>query len=240
MLKLCAPFSIRRHGGPIVVPCCVARHSQVDHWLHSEDVANLHRSLGLVLVVMRDVRDGVKQCADSVTAISSVDAAFVRHGLFVDGRTQIAVQRAWPHQSKCGCQTFECRPNKALSVSVDLANTECFVEITVVSAQIVRRHIDVDNVSILNFSVIRNSMTNDFVDAGADRFWEVVVIQRRRVAHAFHACFVDNAINFIRGNAWTQGLAGEVQNFSSHLACVTQTVLRIQLLRRVNSNVVVK
>lgn len=41
---------------------------------------------------------------------------------------------------------------------------------------VVESYIDVENVAVFEWSVVGNAVTNDFVDAGTDGFWEVAVV----------------------------------------------------------------
>lgn len=48
-------------------------HSRVDHWLDREDMSGLHETSGLVVGVVRDIRRAMKETADSVATVSTID-----------------------------------------------------------------------------------------------------------------------------------------------------------------------
>ncbi len=64
MLKLSTAFAIRRDSSPIITPCEVTGMSEIDHRFYGKHVSFLHRSLCLVLMVVRDIRDSVEERAD--------------------------------------------------------------------------------------------------------------------------------------------------------------------------------
>ncbi len=70
------------------------RTTQVDHGFDRKDVTCLHNTLGLVLVVVRNVGSRMEQAANTVSTIGPDHTAFVGGRDLVNGRTQITIQRA--------------------------------------------------------------------------------------------------------------------------------------------------
>lgn len=50
--------------------------------------------------------------------------------------------------------------------------------------------VNVDDITVPQLSHVRNAMTNDFVDRGANAFGKRVVVQWRRIRVTLHACLV--------------------------------------------------
>ncbi len=99
-----------------------------------------------------------------------------------------------------------------------------------VTSLIVDGNINVDDITVLNFSVIRNTVTDDFVDRRADTFGKVVVIQRRWVAATFDRGLMDDPVNLIRGYARPECLTSDIQHFTAHLAGMAETVFTVEFL----------
>jgi hypothetical protein len=93
--------------------------------------------------------------------------------------------------------------------------------------------------SILNFSVVRNTMANHLIHTRAHAFGELIVIERRRVTLSFHTGFVDNAINLIGRDPHPEGVACNIQDFSSHPTGMAKARFAVQFFLRVNTNVFV-
>mmetsp|Transcript_17676 Transcript_17676/g.38528 ORF Transcript_17676/g.38528 Transcript_17676/m.38528 type:complete len:258 (+) Transcript_17676:259-1032(+) len=182
----------------------------------------LHYSLGLVLGIMWNVGTCMEERSNTVPTISTDHTAFIFLCNTFNRFAQIAVQCSGSNHGHGGCQTFKRRSHQALPISVHLSDAKSFIQITVIATSIVCCHVQVDNVSILNFPKVGNAVTNHFIDTGTDTFWEIVIIQRRRITVAFHTSIVHNAINFIRGHAHAQRLSSHIQHFAPHLAGVSE------------------
>mmetsp|Transcript_18097 Transcript_18097/g.41870 ORF Transcript_18097/g.41870 Transcript_18097/m.41870 type:complete len:207 (+) Transcript_18097:414-1034(+) len=105
-----------------------------------------------------------------------------------------------------------------------------------ISTSIVGRNVDIANITILQLTIIRYAMTNDFIDRCTNRLWEIVIVERRWIAISLHACLVDDPINLVRGDTRSECLPGNVQYLSSHTAYMTQTLLSVQFLGPIYSN----
>lgn len=79
----------------------------------------------------------------------------------------------------CEVETLSCRFDEANDVRIRsslVTNVECFIEIGMVSFE-PETHVQVNNVAIFERSLIGDAVADDFVDGGAMRFGEVVVIE---------------------------------------------------------------
>ena len=174
VLELGAALAVRRHCRPVVSPGKISGTSEIDHRFDGKNVPGLHRSLGLVLVVVGYVGYRVEQRADSVPAVGSDDAALILARGLVDGRAQIAIERAGFDLVQRRCKTIEGCLHQFLAIVVHVANKEGLVQISVVSTFVVRRYVDVDDVTILNLSVVRDTVTNHLVHGSTNAFRETI------------------------------------------------------------------
>lgn len=98
---------------------------------------------------------------------------------------------------------------------------------------VVERNVDVQNIPVLEDSMVRNSVADDFIYRCADRFGEVVVVQRRGIClkssleidvlgkkmfddpHlSFYASLVHDFVNIIGCNARLDRSSRNIQDFS--------------------------
>lgn len=107
----------------------------------------------------------------------------------------------------------------------------------------VQSDIDVDNVAILQRTLIGNTVTNGLVDGSADRLGEVHIVQRRGIrlkdmvsmhigsrARAFsyitlYASLVDNLIDIVGCDARFQFTSSSIQNLTSQAAHFAHALL---------------
>mmetsp|Transcript_415 Transcript_415/g.587 ORF Transcript_415/g.587 Transcript_415/m.587 type:complete len:219 (-) Transcript_415:484-1140(-) len=113
------------------------------------------------------------------------------------------------------------------------------IKITMVSTLGVHCDVKIDNISILNLSVVGNTMADNFVDRSAYRFWEVVIVKRTGINPPFNTGLMNDPINFICGDANPKSLSGNVKNLPSHGTCVAETILCIKLLGTINADRIV-
>ena len=48
-------------------------------------------------------------------------------------------------------------------------------------AAVVEGYVEVKNVTVFELALVGDTMTDDLVDGGADRFWEADVVERRGI-----------------------------------------------------------
>lgn len=199
----------------------------------------LHDTLCLVLVVVRNIGYRVKQASNSMPTIGSHHTAFVGTCNLVNRRSQISVKSSRFHHRQGRRQTFKGCLHKFLSIGIHLSNTKCLIQISMVSTLVVGRDINIHNITVFDFSIIRNSVTNDLVNGSANTLGKIVIIQGRRITSSFYRCFVNDAIDFIRRRTHPTRFSTKIQHFSTHGTCMAQTIFAIQLFGSVHSNRVV-
>lgn len=102
--------------------------------------------------------------------------------------------QVFPHTHLNGhLQTFTSSINQLAALFVNIANEIRFVQVSVVSVQ-VAGHIEIDNIAILQWSLIWDTVTNDFVDRCTARLGEVVIVQWRWICSTFYGCIVNDSV----------------------------------------------
>jgi hypothetical protein len=116
-----------------------------------------------------------------------------------------------------------------------LAHEKRLVEIGVVATD-VHGHVNVDNVAVLQRSVVRHTVANDLIDRGAHTLGEIVVIERRGVRIMGNGGFVHDTVNLITCDAHAHCLATCIKHGAADDAGGAHA---LQLLVRVHFNAVV-
>lgn len=183
MFKLSRAFAVNSNTGPVVGPCSVLVCSETDHRLNSEAHAGFGHTDGLVLCVVRDVGCAVEQSVDTVTAVGLDGTATSVLGVLCDDGTVLSEQCVGLCDLDGFVQTLAGSLDDANRIRVGqslVADVVCFVDIAV-EAAVVQSNVNVDDVSILEDTLIGDTVTNGLVDRSADRLGEVAVVQRRGV-----------------------------------------------------------
>lgn len=58
-------------------------------------------------------------------------------------------------------------------------------------------------------------------DARADRFWEISIVQSRGICAAFDRGIVDDLVNLVRCDPWSNVGRGDIKDFPSELCRIT-------------------
>lgn len=181
--KLCSPLAVDGRAGPVIWPGDIAVLSERYHGLDCECHARLELAHSLVLRVMWDARRAVEDGVDSVAAVRPYHTASPRLGVFLDDIAKLPEKCAGFCNLYCLVETLPRSLDHADRVWVGLglvSNVVGLVQVSVI-ALVIQRHVDIQDVSILEDALIGNAMADHFVGRCADRLWEVVVVQRRRV-----------------------------------------------------------
>lgn len=80
-------------------------------------------------------------------------------------------------QSNGSLETLSCGIDQVDSGLVHVADRNCLVQICM-EPILVHRDVQVDNIPILERTLVRNAMADDFVDRCAARLFESIVVQR--------------------------------------------------------------
>jgi len=183
LTKLSCQLSIDSSAGPVVRPSNISVLAQSNHGLNGEGHPGLALSNSLVLGVVRDVGRTMEKLADSVATVSSDNAAVVLLGMLLNNVTKFSDQSAGLNGLDRLIQALSCRLNHTNSIGVGLgfvSNVISLVQIGVVSFM-VQGNIDVENITVKQNALVRNTVADDFVNGRAARLGEVVVVQRRGV-----------------------------------------------------------
>lgn len=183
MLELGGEGSVGRGAGPVIGPGTIAVGTLVDHGLDGEAHTGLGNTNGLVLRVVRNVRSAVEQLVDTVTAVALDYTAVPGLGVLLDHITRVAEQHARLHQLDGLVQALTRRLNHAHRIRVGLGLVTDIVGLVDVSVEtvVVQRDINVDNVAVLEGSLVGDTVADNLVDGRADRLGEVVVVEGRGV-----------------------------------------------------------
>jgi len=115
---------------------------------------------------MRDIRSTVKHGVDSVTTVRLDGAAIPAFCMLFDDVAIVFVRSPRLDCVDRHCQTLSRCLDKSYSIRIRkrlVTNVICFIQITVVTA-VVESYVDVDNVAILQYVVVGNTVADDFVD----------------------------------------------------------------------------
>lgn len=183
VLELRRERPIGRGAGPVVGPRAITVGSGVDHRLNGEAHTRFGGTHGLVLAIVGNVRSAVEQLVDTVTAVALDDAAVAALGMFLNHISGISEKHAGLHQLDGFVQTLSRSFDDANGLRVRaglVSNIVGFVKIAVV-AVVVQSHVDVDNVTILERSLVGDAVADGLVDRGADGLGEIHVVQGRGI-----------------------------------------------------------
>lgn len=180
---------LRRQGAilsdtrPVIRPGLVSVRADADHRLDREAHTRLRLPNRLVLRIVRDVWRTVEELVDAVAAVSPDNAAVLALRVLLDDVAVLAEERAWLHQLNSLFQTLSRRLRHTDGVRVRLcfvANIVCLVQIAV-EAAVVEGHVDVQDIAVLQYSLVGYAVADDLVYRRTYRLGEVAVVQRRRI-----------------------------------------------------------
>lgn len=183
MLELRRAAAVRGDGGPVVRPRLVLVLAQADHGLDGEGHAGLALADGLVLAVVRHVGRAVEQRVDAVAAVRLDHAELPGSGVLLDDVAKVGDLDPRLDVLDGPLQALPRRLHEPHVVRVRpglVSDVVRLVQVPVVPF-VVERDVDVQNVPVLQDPLVGYAVADDFVGRGADRLWEMVVVQRRRI-----------------------------------------------------------
>lgn len=152
----------------------------VDHWLNRQTGAWADDGFaGLQIGEVRDTRFLMKIAADSVPLEFANHLKALIPSKTVDGSANIDDSAKRLDGTDADPHRIERNLHESLGIWRDLADQKRFGRIAVPPIDD-RGEIDVDDVSLAQDVVIRDSVANNLVDAGANRVWVAVVTQTGR------------------------------------------------------------
>ena len=87
-------------------------------------------------------------------------------------------------------QTFPCVCDEFFGLFFWSAHKKCFIQVTVI-ASVVNSHINITNITILERSKVRYTMTNHFIYRCTTTLRKLIIIQWRRVTIPINCSFVN-------------------------------------------------
>lgn len=172
---------------------------------------------GFVVCIMRHVGCAVEELIDTVAAESAHDREAVGGRVTLDDFTKLAVLRAGLDHGNRLLQALASGIDKLLAFFVDLTDQVGLIQIAV-ETTIVAGHVQVDNITLLEHTLVGNAVANDLVDGSAHGFGEVVIIEGGRVRATLDGRFVHNSVNLIRCDTRTNSGSTNIQNLAGNLS----------------------
>ena len=108
-------------------------------------------------------------------------------------------------------------------VLVDIADEERAAVVAMYSVD-VDRHIDVDDVAVLERTGIGDAMANNLVHRGADRLWKASVVQRRWVGATTNRLVVNDLIDLVGSDSRRHETTSMDQYLCGHGSCLTHRI----------------
>ena len=166
--------------------------------------------------IMRDVRRAVEVLVDSVTAVCAHNAELVGLGVLFNHIAKAAEKDTGLDGGDRLVKGLTGSLNQAHHIRVGLGlitNVVCLIEIRV-QAIAVDGNVEVDDITVLKRALVRDTVANDLVNAGADTLGEVVVVEWRRVGVALHALLVDDGVNLLGGHTGLDSGSASVKHLT--------------------------
>lgn len=163
MFELGTPLSVDGCGGPIIWPEDILIGTLVNHWFDGEDVSDLHESGGFVIGVMWDIWRGVEDFSDSVSGVASRDGESISFDVFTDNISDVFVHGTRLENLHRLLETTVRFFNKESAGLSYLADVVGLIKVDVESV-LVDSNIQVYDITLLELTVVRNSVTDDLVD----------------------------------------------------------------------------
>ena len=150
--------------------------SFTNHGLNGERMTGCHLTIGFIVSVMQNIGSCVKDTSNSMsTKVFDCGEALLNNIIF-NNCSNIFIIIAWGHKIHGRHPTIIGALNQFLGSLIRSSHHKHFRAITMVAIEITC-NIKIDNISICQWSIIRNAMTNDFIDRGAARFWKSMIIE---------------------------------------------------------------
>lgn len=176
-------LAVNRRARPVIGPGNISVLAQGNHGLNRKRHAGLALSNRLVLGVVRHVGRAVEQLVDAVAAVGADDAAVLLLGHLFDNVAKLADQGTGLDCLDRLVQALAGGLDNADIVGVGLGSVTNVVRLVQVGvvALVVERDINVEDIAVEQDALIGDAVADDFVDRGATRLGEVVIVEGRRI-----------------------------------------------------------
>lgn len=157
--------------------------TDVNHGFNGEAHARLRSTHGLVLRVMGNIGCAVEQLVDAVATVALDHTAVPGLRVLLNDISGFSEQHAWLHQLNRLVQAFPRGLDDSHGIRICLGFVPDIVRLVDISVEpfMVQRNVDVNDIAILQWPLIGDTVADGFVDRGTDRLGEVHVIQRGRI-----------------------------------------------------------
>jgi len=201
VLKLSGTQAINCWRRPVILPREVFPGACVNHWLYCEDMSLLHETHCFILSVMRYARCLMENTTDSMATVWSYNRVTQRFNMVWNNIAALSVHSIRFAIFNCLHQRIMCCCDQLSRAFTNFTNTESFIQVSMETFEI-SCYIEIDNVSIFEWSCVRNAVTNDFIYWCATTARESVIVQRWWVSSLFNYEIVDCFIDFLCRDSW--------------------------------------
>ena len=128
---------------------------------------------------MRYVGSAVEKLVDAVSAVCPDNTATFTLCVLLDDVAVLAEKCTWLNDFDSLLQAFSRRFRHTYRIRVCqclVTDIICLIKVTVETV-VIECHINVEDVAVLEWSVVRDAVAYDFVGRGADGFGEVAVVE---------------------------------------------------------------
>jgi hypothetical protein len=139
-------------------------------------VTDRHLTVGFVVAVVQNIGSGVKGLPDAVPAKVAHRGKAPGHNVIFNDRSNILVVVAGFHKLTGRDPRVVRGLEQGSTLFVGFSRDEHFTAVSVKAIQ-VYGNVEIDNVSFLQSAIVRNAVTNHFVDTRATRLRKAVIIQ---------------------------------------------------------------
>ena len=202
VLELCGQRAVAGDHGPTVVEVVDREAAQVDHRLNGEGHALAQGRSAPRTPVVGHAGLGVEQPADAVAGVFPHHRAALGRGESLDGRADVTDVGAGSDLLDADLQALAGHLDHVAGQRTGGPHVEGHrgVAVKAVAPRVDGRDIDVDDVAVLQYPLLRDAVADHFVDAGADALGETSVVQRGGHRVLGQGELVDQAIDVLGGD----------------------------------------
>lgn len=209
MFKLRTSLAIRSDCSPIIIPQNIFISSLIHHGFNSEHVALFHKPGRFVALIMWDIRGAMKQTSHPMTCIGSHHWKALFLDVFPNHVANFPVHDSGladrNGQFQGPISLLDQKPGRL----GNFADGESFIEIGM-EPIFIGGNIHITNVSGLQGSVIRDTVTNHLIDGSAAGLGELVVVEWRGVALVVQMELMHFLVYKVSGHACSNDLVRAV------------------------------
>ena len=198
---------------------------------NSEDLADLHASRSLRVGVVDNVGLAVEEVVDTVAGVPADDRVALGLDNLLNLVANVAVGDAGLADGNGLLHGLLGRGDEVERLLVDVADGISSVQVAVEAVvdcsvrralgrsnfKLTEGNVEVDNVAVLEGTLVRDTVADDLVDGRADRLGELCVVEGRGVAVALDAGLVADTVELVGGDADADMGRDEVEHLAGEL-----------------------